>query len=204
MKTVAALSERNSKYESLSLLQTTYTAIRLSGAVIDCIVETDRRKDPSECLVNDASNKIGARSVEEIKHLVDCRPYEKFLNTAPLQTTTVFTKAWDHESFIAQINAIHQCRDNLIQNSFRTAAHTVVANHFTMAALAFQDKERFLKYVEEEKWLTKMHTLKTKLIRNTELNEGIEENQGNVGRIFRPLLDSFFQHHRTKANSISH
>lgn len=149
--------------------------------------------------------KIGARSVEEITHLVDCRPYAKFLNTTSSESATVFMKASDHDSIPAQINTIHRCRHYFVHNTFKAVTHTVVSQQFTRAVFALQEEEKFLKFTEKERWPTEMRTSKKKLLRTTELDEDIDENQSSDDKILKLLsIHSFDITPSKRAQSLIH
>ncbi len=177
-----------------TLQQKANLSIRIPLAVLEEMGKIMNQDHPEMIMSSKSMNKKGAQTEDELMERTDCRLFRKFINIVTLKGSSSFLNASGEKSEIIQINTLHRLKDHYMQASFKTIQPETLTFQFKLATMAQKEHDKFLKFIEDEKWPHEMRDMKDNLLRSTILDKDLEENSNNDTTILPKLLDCYRRH----------
>ena len=186
-----AYSGMNGK-QNRTLVQIANVVMRLSTKVIDEIGIIVNGEHPNICLSDNNLPTRGARTIQDVMELVDCRVYRNFITIYALKASTVFMNATEPDGITAQLYTLHRSKFICRENIFKTVKHETVTEQFKVVQFALSEEKTFLHFLDPEPWPKEMENMRTNLLKTTIFDKELKENAGSEN-----VLSSLFETYKT-------
>lgn len=116
------------------------TAIRLPPTFTKPIRDITNEVDVLTCFNSTRHSYVGAKFVDEIALLSDCRPFFSFIDSSFRKSAALFIKGGEVYGTVAQINKIYRSTHCFETGGFKTVQHDTVKAMFKMLSLLYKKK----------------------------------------------------------------
>ena len=166
-------------------------SLRLTEPVVEAIGSIVNFECPSLASVYYAARGRTQYNSHQIQFQADCRIYRHFINMSSLRQANLFLNDKDSSREEIQILALHRAKECCKSNGFKPSNHRVLNEQYMKAKAARREADKFESLLGTLKWPKGMEKIKENLLRTTELDAEVEENDGNGARILPVILEQY-------------
>lgn len=129
MEEVATSFIENTNLNSSSMRHKANSTTRLSSEVVSVLSKIASMDSTASCLQPERLNTVGAKYVENVVQLIDCRPYKRFPDSSSLKSATKFMRAKCENGIKMKVNLIYRCRDYHKNQDLKVAQSNIASEH---------------------------------------------------------------------------
>lgn len=159
-------------------------------------------QEPGYYLRNITLNLFVGKAINGVLVLANCRLFSSLLLNSSLKSATIFMKGDPVNGEGSQLNTVRHCKHSIEMNNCNPVRHGAVTTHFKNAMYALQEEQKYLLYIEKERWSHELHTLAENTFRATTLHEELNKNQCNRNHDLPTTLKPYGKHFLTPAECI--